>query len=47
MNMPEAETFLSGICDLPSLEKVALAAFYGGHKGELFIEYREDETLKI
>jgi TldD protein len=47
MNMPDAEAFLCGICDLHSLEKIALTAFYGGHRGELFLEYKEDEILKI
>ncbi|MDR2766309.1 MAG: hypothetical protein LBB63_02495 [Holosporaceae bacterium] len=45
--MHEAETFLKGICDLHSMEKIALSAFDRGHMGELFVEYREDEALRM
>lgn len=35
------------ICDLDSLERTASAAFCGGNLGELFVEYREDESISI
>lgn len=39
--------FLNTICDLESIEKAALPAFCNGNLGELFIEYKENEVLKI
>jgi hypothetical protein len=42
-----ADNFLGNICDLESIQRSALLAFCGGSLGELFIEYREDETLRI
>ncbi|MDR2681605.1 MAG: hypothetical protein LBB29_00985 [Holosporaceae bacterium] len=45
--MSSQENFFRGICDLDGLEKVALNAFCNGNSGELFIEYREDEALRI
>ncbi|MDR2794631.1 MAG: hypothetical protein LBB12_02545 [Holosporaceae bacterium] len=41
------EDFFCDICDLNALEKTALEAFCGGNLGELFMEYREDEVLRI
>jgi TldD protein len=43
----KADKFLLSICDLPSIERTASSAFYNGRKGELFVEYRETEFLKI
>lgn len=37
----------SEICDLDSLEKVASSAFCSGNLGELFVEYRENESISI
>lgn len=37
----------SKICDLDSLEKIASSAFYNGNLGELFVEYRENESVSI
>lgn len=42
-----ADSFLSGICDLENVERTALSAFSGGVCGELFVEYRESEVLRI
>ena len=42
-----AREFLSNICDLQSIGKAALPAFCHGHLGELFVEYKESEVLKI
>lgn len=42
-----ANDFFNGICDLEVVEKTALQAFCGGSLGELFVEYKEDEILKI
>ena len=44
----EASNFLqNNICDLQKLESVALPAFCGGVCGELFIEYKESEVIRI
>ncbi|MDR1982548.1 MAG: hypothetical protein LBQ08_01990 [Holosporaceae bacterium] len=43
----EANVFLSNICDLHAIEKLALSAFHNGNMGELFIEYKEGESIKI
>jgi TldD protein len=43
----KADGFLNSICDLHSIEKTAFSAFSGGNKGELFVEYKEEETLRI
>ncbi|MDR0631876.1 MAG: hypothetical protein LBF54_01360 [Holosporaceae bacterium] len=43
----EASAFFNGICDLSAIEKSALLAFGNGNSGELFIEYREKESLRI
>ncbi|MDR0968641.1 MAG: hypothetical protein LBL99_03355 [Holosporaceae bacterium] len=45
--MTEAAAFLNGICDLSAIEKTALEAFYDGNMGELFVEYKEEELLRI
>lgn len=37
----------SEICDLSSLEKLASSAFCYGNLGELFVEYRENESVSI
>lgn len=42
-----ASEFFDEICDLNSMEKVALNAFCDNYFGELFVEYREDEMLKL
>ncbi|MDR2107779.1 MAG: hypothetical protein LBO73_04680 [Holosporaceae bacterium] len=42
----EVNAFLSGVCDLPLIEKIAVSAFEGGRKGELFTEYREEESFR-
>ncbi|MDR2781040.1 MAG: hypothetical protein LBB21_01090 [Holosporaceae bacterium] len=42
-----ASEFFGDICDLPAIEKVAVGAFCDGNKGELFVEYKEEETLRI
>ncbi|MDR2158024.1 MAG: hypothetical protein LBO02_01765, partial [Holosporaceae bacterium] len=47
MSSAEANAFLNNICDLSSMEKLALSAFYGKNMGELFVEYREDESIKM
>ncbi|GHT98432.1 peptidase C69 [Alphaproteobacteria bacterium] len=39
--------FFSNICDLDNIEKAALGAFCGGNLGELFLEYREDESIRL
>lgn len=44
----EASNFLqNNICDLQKVENVALPAFCGGVCGELFIEYKESEVIRI
>ncbi|MDR2646318.1 MAG: hypothetical protein LBC04_04060 [Holosporaceae bacterium] len=47
MYSQEADKFLRTICDLSTLENTALSAFCDGHSGELFVEYRETESLRI
>ncbi len=47
MNKTDASVFLGSICNLQSIEKVALGAFCNGNLGELFVEYKENEVLKI
>ncbi|MDR1334084.1 MAG: hypothetical protein LBJ71_02600 [Holosporaceae bacterium] len=42
-----ASEFFNSICDLQSLERAALPAFCDGNRGELFVEYKEEETLRI
>lgn len=37
----------SKICDLSALEKAASSAFCNGNLGELFVEYRENESVSI
>lgn len=43
----DASDFFSNICDLQNVEKFALSAFCGGICGELFIEYKESEAIRI
>ncbi len=47
MTATEGSVFFNSICDLPSIERTALAAFCNGNLGELFVEYKENEVLKI
>ena len=47
-SVKEADNFLqSNICDLQKVENMALSAFCNGICGELFIEYRESEVIRI
>lgn len=47
-NANEASSFLQkNICDLQSVESSALSAFCRGVCGELFIEYKESEVIRI
>lgn len=47
MASTEGSVFFNSICDLPSIERTALSAFCNGNLGELFVEYKENEVLKI
>ena len=39
--------FFKNLCDLENLEKIALGAFCRGNLGELFLEYSENESLRL
>lgn len=42
-----AHCFFSQRCDLDAIDSVALEAFCNNRLGELFVEYKEDEVIKI
>ena len=47
-SVKESDNFLqSNICDLQKVENMALSAFCNGICGELFIEYKESEVIRI
>lgn len=47
MNFTDPSGFFKNFCDLEMLQRNALEAFSGGYKGELFLEYFENETIRI
>ncbi|MDR0677377.1 MAG: hypothetical protein LBF57_01715 [Holosporaceae bacterium] len=47
MSLVEADVFLNKICDLSTIEKISLEAFSKENSGELFVEYRAEESIKI